>query len=251
MNQSQTPELTAGQHNKEQGDKVKAIFSELAPKYRRFNQISSFGLFLGWQRALVQEAKKQPFARYALDVAAGTGDISFELARNLKLKQIEVTDFCKEMLDLAEQEYRIKADTEFSDTLFHFSVQDAQDLQFEDESFDLVTVAYGLRNFPNRQQAMSEALRVLRPGGSYLILEFSRPPARLWRFMYHIYLRFFIPRIGKLVLGKRESFDYFKDSILQFPPQEELAAELKACGFKSVRYKNLAGGIVALHSAIK
>ena len=132
-----------------------------------------------------------------------------------------------------------------------FSVADAQELPFGDASFDVVTVAFGVRNFPDRERNFSEVLRVLKPGGRYVILEFSRPTLAPWRGVYHVYLRHAIPAIGGVLTGDREGFVYLNDSIRQFPTQPQLAAELREAGFNAITWKDLSGGIVALHTAVK
>lgn len=231
---------------------VHQVFSELAPRYEAFNACASWGQYKLWIRALVKEAKKAGPLQEALDLAAGTGDIAFALAKSLDIAQIELSDFCEDMLNLAlERYYRIQDSGLVYGSRMNFSIENAQELSYEDGRFDLVTVAYGLRNFSDRKAALAEAYRVLKPGGRYLILEFSRPPHPVWRSMYHIYLHVVIPRIGRLILGKRESFDYFKTSILQFPVQEAVVDMLREAGFRSVYYKNLSGGIVSLFTAIK
>ena len=116
---------------------------------------------------------------------------------------------------------------------------------------DVVTVAFGIRNLPDRGANIREVLRVLRPGGRYVILEFSRPPFCLFRALYHAYLREVIPAIGGRLAGDRESFRYLSDSILRFPTQPELAAELRGAGFDAVSWENVTGGIVAIHTAVK
>ena len=115
-----------------------------------------------------------------------------------------------------------------------------------------MTVAFGVRNLPSRERNFAEVMRVLKPGGRYVILEFSRPPFAPWRGVYHVYLRHAIPAIGSMLTsGDRESFVYLNDSIRRFPTQPQLAAELRAAGFSAIDWADLTGGIVALHTAIK
>ncbi|MDH4140588.1 MAG: class I SAM-dependent methyltransferase, partial [Coriobacteriia bacterium] len=128
---------------------------------------------------------------------------------------------------------------------------DAQALPFPDASFDVVTVAFGVRNLPDRDANFAEVHRVLNPGGRYVILEFSRPPFAPFRWAYHFYLRRVIPLIGGMLTRDRGSFEYLNNSILHFPDQPSLAADLRRAGFDAVSWRNLTGGIVALHTAVK
>jgi demethylmenaquinone methyltransferase/2-methoxy-6-polyprenyl-1,4-benzoquinol methylase len=146
---------------------------------------------------------------------------------------------------------REKAAAYEGETKIEFQVVDAQDLPFPDESFDVVTVAFGVRNLPDRAANFREVHRVLAPGGRYVVLEFSRPPFAVFRAFYHFYLRTVIPFLGGRLTGDRESFQYLNDSILAFPGQVALAGELHRAGFAEVRWHNLTFGIVAVHVAVK
>ncbi len=132
-----------------------------------------------------------------------------------------------------------------------FSVADGQALPFADESYDALTMAYGIRNMPKRELALAEMYRVLKPGGSFTCLEFSTPPSGLWRQLYHFYLRHLIPFWGGLIAGDREGFVYLSQSIKAFPNQEEFAAMLTKAGFVDVTWRNCTGGIAAIHCAHK
>jgi demethylmenaquinone methyltransferase / 2-methoxy-6-polyprenyl-1,4-benzoquinol methylase len=228
-------------------ERVRGIFARIAPGYDSFNMLASFGIDRLWRRRLVKTAALTPASR-VLDLAAGTGDLSLALARQGRPAEVLGTDFVPEMLEVA----RAKAERYAGPTRLSFQVEDAQSLTLPDASFDVVTVAFGVRNFPDREANFREVLRVLRPGGRYLILEFSRPPFAPWRWLYHVYLRIMIPLIGSVVSGgDRASFVYLNDSIRTFPPQPALADELRAAGFSGVEWRNLSGGIVAIHAATK
>ena len=227
-------------------ERVRGIFSQIADKYDVFNALASMGIDRSWRRELVRAAAITPASR-VLDLASGTGDVAFALANLGQPAEVVATDFVPEMLAVAEK----KAAEHPPAVPVSFSVADAQDLPFEDASFDVATVAFGVRNFPQRERNFAEVLRVLAPGGRYVILEFSRPPFGPWRGIYHLYLRQAIPLIGGVLTGDRAGFVYLNDSIRQFPTQEALAAELKAAGFSAVSWKNMSGGIVALHTAVK
>jgi demethylmenaquinone methyltransferase/2-methoxy-6-polyprenyl-1,4-benzoquinol methylase len=227
-------------------ERVRSIFANIAPGYDAFNAIASFGIDRLWRRALVRSAQLTPESR-VLDLAAGTGDLSLALARQGRPASVLGTDFSPEMLDVA----RRKAGDYDGETELRFEVQDAQALTLPDASFDAVTVAFGVRNFPDRAANFREVLRVLKPGGRYLVLEFSRPPGGLIRAVYHFYLNVGIPLIGGLLTHDRASFVYLNQSIRAFPAQEALAAELRAAGFSSVSWRDLTFGVVAIHLAVK
>ncbi len=227
-------------------ERVQGIFSTIAPRYDRFNSMSSLGIDRAWRRATVRAARLTRASR-VLDLCAGTGDLALALATQGAPGEVVATDFVPEMLDVARE----KADAYQGPTALSFSVADAQDLPFEDASFDVVTVAFGVRNLPDRAANFAEALRVLKPGGRYVILEFSRPPVAPWRWGYHLYLRIVIPAIGGVLTGDRGSFVYLNDSIRSFPNQSTLAAELRSAGFTAISWENHTGGIVAIHTAVK
>ncbi len=227
-------------------DRVRGIFSDIAPSYDRFNTLSSLGIDRSWRRATVRAARLTRASR-VLDLCAGTGDLTMALATQGRPGEVVGTDFVPEMLEVARE----KAAAYSGPTAIAFSVADAQDLPFDDASFDVVTVAFGVRNLPDREKNFAEVLRVLKPGGRYVILEFSRPTIAPWRWMYHLYLRVVIPAIGGILTGDRSSFVYLNDSIRSFPSQSALAAELRAAGFTAISWEDRTGGIVAVHTAVK
>lgn len=226
--------------------RVHGIFSKIADRYDLFNALASLGIDRSWRTQLVRACELTPQSR-VLDLASGTGDVAFALAEQGRPQEVVATDFVPEMLAVAEK----KAERRPPQVPVSFSFADAQHLPFGDEEFDVVTVAFGVRNFPERGRNLSEVLRVLKPGGRYVILEFSRPPFAPWRALYHFYLRHAIPLIGGVLTGDRAGFVYLNDSIRQFPVQEALAAELETAGFSAVSWKNMSGGIVALHVGVK
>lgn len=227
-------------------ERVRGIFSRIAGRYDLFNILASMGIDRSWRRKLVRACKISG-PENVVDLCAGTGDVSFAIADQAAPAHITVTDFTPEMLEVAKR----KAAERSRPTRLDFELADAQDLQFADASFDVATVAFGVRNLPHRERNFAEVLRVLKPGGRYVILEFSRPPFAPWRAVYHVYLRVVIPALGGLLTGDRASFVYLNDSIRRFPAQVELADELRAAGFSEVEWINMTGGIVALHTAVK
>jgi demethylmenaquinone methyltransferase/2-methoxy-6-polyprenyl-1,4-benzoquinol methylase len=210
------------------------------------NLLMSFGLDRVWRRATVAMAEVDTCDR-VLDLAAGTGDLTLAMARLGRPAEVVGTDFVPAMLEVAER----KLAQYDGCTKVSFSVADAQALPFGDECFDVVMVAFGVRNFPDRAANFREVHRVLRPGGRYLILEFSTPPNRLWRALYRFYNRTVVPSLGALVAGDRASYEYLNESILRFPAQQPLATELREAGFSAVTWRDLTGGIVAVHRAVK
>lgn len=227
-------------------ERVRGIFSNIAGRYDLFNSMASVGIDRSWRREMVRACQLTPESR-VLDLCSGTGDVALQIARTAAPAEVVATDFTPEMLDVA----RVKAESYTGPTRLSFEYADAQELPFDDASFDVATVAFGVRNLPDRAANFAETLRVLKPGGRYVILEFSRPGFAPFRGAYHAYLRHGIPAIGGLLTGDRPGFIYLNDTIRAFPPQPALAAELRAAGFSVVSWRNLTGGIVALHTAIR
>ena len=227
--------------------RVKAIFSQIARTYARFNAVSSFGAYKRWLAGMMRQAPIRP-TDDVLDVAGGTGDVSRYVARFKHPAHIQCTDLVPEMLDVARMH---RNEGEFGTVPIDFEVVDAQDIPYPDESYDVVTMAYGIRNMPDRPRALAEMFRVLRPGGTLVCLEFSTPPNRAWRALYSFYLKHLIPFWGGLICGDRSGFVYLSQSIRAFPDQEGLANLMRQAGFTDVTWKNYTGGIAAVHVAKK
>jgi demethylmenaquinone methyltransferase/2-methoxy-6-polyprenyl-1,4-benzoquinol methylase len=227
-------------------EKVRGVFSHIAARYDLMNSIMSFGLHHVWRRRTVAEAGLTPGCT-VLDVAAGTGDLSFAIARTGLPSRVVATDFVAEMLDIARE----KARGWSGPTRVDFEIQDGQALTFADGSFDVVTTSFGVRNMPDRAAAFSESLRVLNDGGRYLILEFSAPRSVLFRPLFKLYTGSIVPLMGALIAGDRASYQYLNDSIMQFPAPEELGDELCAAGFSQVRWVPMLFGAVNLHVSTK
>ena len=225
-------------------ERVKDIFSSIAKKYERFNAVSSFGAYKAWLAGMMRQA---PIGTHAdvLDIAGGTGDVTFTVAHP---RHIQCTDLVNEMLDVARMHY---ADGKAEGVPVDFEVVDAQHIPYDDCSYDAITMAYGIRNMPERDQALSEMFRVLRPGGALVCLEFSTPPNAVWRALYGFYLKHLIPFWGGLITGDREGFVYLSRSIKAFPDQQGLATMMEKAGFENVTWKNYTGGIAAVHVATK
>lgn len=228
-------------------DRVKEIFSSIAKKYERFNALSSMGMYRLWLADMIRQAPLDKDTDM-LDIAGGTGDVAFAAARMKHPKHIQLTDFVPEMLEVA----RAHCDEGCACGVpLDFDVVDAQNIPYGDQTYDVVTMAYGIRNMPDRERALAEMLRVLKPGGTLVCLEFSTPPNRLLNALYGFYLRHMIPFWGGLVTGDREGFVYLARSIRAFPDQKTYARMLEHAGFQKVTWKNYAGGIAAVHLAEK
>ena len=227
--------------------RVKAIFASIATKYDRFNAISSFGAYRRWLSVMMREADIRPDDD-VLDVAGGTGEVTFTVAHAKHPAHIQLTDLVPEMLEVAKGLY---AEGLSDGVPVDFQVVDAQDMPFADASYPVITMAYGIRNMPERERALAEMHRVLTPGGRLVCLEFSTPPNALWRSLYTFYLMHILPLVGKAVTGDRSGFDYLAKSIRAFPDQQSFARMLEEAGFEQVTWKNCTGGIAAVHTARK
>lgn len=228
-------------------NRVKKIFSSIAQKYERFNALSSFGAYKKWLKGMMRQAPIEA-SHDVLDIAGGTGDVSRAVAAAHHPAHIQCTDLVPAMLEVAKAH---QSQGDFGDTPIDFDVVDAQNIPYEDESYDMITMAYGIRNMPDRMRALKEMYRVLKPGGALVCLDFSTPPNPLWRGLYHFYLRYMIPFWGRLITGDGSGFVYLARSIRAFPNQEGLAKMMEDAGFHDVSWENYFGGIAAVHVAYK
>ena len=228
-------------------ERVYEIFSAIAKKYERFNAVSSMGAYKGWLKGMI-ELSPITAESNVLDIAGGTGDVAFTAARIKPPAHIQITDLVPEMLEVAKIHLEEGA---ACGVPVDFAVVDAQDIPYADDTYDVVTMAYGIRNMPDRALALSEMFRVLKPGGTLVCLEFSTPPNRVWRALYTFYLKHMIPFWGGLITGDKEGFVYLGKSIKAFPDQSAFGAMLESTGFTDVHWKNFTGGIAAVHTAIK
>ena len=215
-------------------DDIQAMFELVAPRYDLMNDLMSFTTHRLWKRAFIRHAPQKQNG-VAVDVAGGTGDI----ARLLHLRGWDVT-VCDPSAAMM-QAGRPNQPSEIS-----WVAGLGENLPFADSSLDLLTVSFGLRNMTQPAKALSEALRVLKPGGRFLCLEFSTPAPWLKPF-YDLYSEHIIPRLGAMVAGRPEAYRYLVNSIRAFPDQESLKAQMQDAGFDDVTYRNLSFGIAAIH----
>lgn len=228
----------------EKASKVRSVFDSVASKYDLMNDLMSAGLHRAWKAYTVQVANLKAGER-VLDIAGGTGDLSRAFARKVGETGVVVhTDINEAMLRQGRDRLLDEG------LILPTSLADAEKLPFKSESFDLVSVAFGLRNMTHKDQALAEMCRVLKPGGRLLVLEFSRVAEPL-RKPYDWYSFNILPRLGSLFAGDAESYKYLAESIRMHPDQATLKAMMKTAGFGHVDVHNLSAGIVALHAGIR
>jgi demethylmenaquinone methyltransferase/2-methoxy-6-polyprenyl-1,4-benzoquinol methylase len=218
------------------------MFAGIAGRYDLLNHLLSGNIDKRWRRLVARTLQPALVeGAHVLDVACGTGDLSLVLSRAGGARVVGL-DFCRPMLEIA----RHKAAEE--SRAVPFVEGDALRLPFADEAFDVVTIAFGLRNLAGVPEGLAELKRILRPGGRIAVLEFSSPVLPGFRALFRFYFTRVLPRIGGLVSGSRGAYEYLPDSVSRFPDQKRLAELMREEGFEGVGYKNLTGGIAALHT---
>ena len=230
----------------EKAGKVQNVFTSVASKYDIMNDIMSVGIHRIWKEAMMDWLAPRP-GQKLLDVAGGTGDISFKFLKRAGSGHATVLDITENMLI----EGRKRAETDQILDRLDWIVGDAMFLPFADNSFDVYTISFGIRNVTQPQEALNEAFRVLRPGGRLMVLEFSQIPVPLAQKAYDLYSFNVIPTMGKLIANDRSSYQYLVESIRKFPDQETFLSMVQQAGFKNTSYRNLSLGIAALHSGWK
>lgn len=230
----------------EKAKKVQGVFTSVASKYDVMNDVMSLGVHRIWKEAMMDWLAPRP-SQKLLDVAGGTGDISFKFLKRAGSSHATVLDITENML--IEGRKRAEAN-QVLDSL-NWVVGDAMALPFADNSFDVYTISFGIRNVTRPQEALNEAFRVLRPGGRLMVLEFSQIPVPLAQKAYDFYSFNVIPRMGKLIANDRDSYQYLIESIRKFPNQETFLSMVRQAGFENANYRNLSLGIAALHSGWK
>ncbi|WP_457649705.1 bifunctional demethylmenaquinone methyltransferase/2-methoxy-6-polyprenyl-1,4-benzoquinol methylase UbiE [Profundibacter sp.] len=225
---------------------VHGVFSNVASKYDVMNDAMSMGIHRIWKDAMMNWLAPRA-GQKLLDVAGGTGDISFRFLKRAGRAHATVLDLTEPML--VEGAKRAEA-SQLADSL-DWVVGDAMALPFKDNTFDVYTISFGIRNVTRIADALSEAFRVLRPGGRLMVLEFSQIPNDMMQKVYDLYSFNIIPRLGQLIANDRDSYQYLVESIRKFPDQETFAQMIREAGFDNVKYRNMSMGIAALHSGWK
>jgi demethylmenaquinone methyltransferase/2-methoxy-6-polyprenyl-1,4-benzoquinol methylase len=221
------------------------LFNSIAPTYDRLNHILSLNIDRRWRSDAVSRVVARRPTR-VLDLACGTGDFTLALAE-ASIPQVVGGDFSARMLEIAEQ--KISEAGRAQQVMF--SVEDAEHLSFEADSFDAVTVAFGVRNFANVMAGLREMSRVLRPGGQVAILELSVPSNGILLKLYKLYFLHILPFIGGRISGNREAYEYLPMSVLNFPAPDEFQAMMRDCGFEFVQHKAYNFGICRLYTGLK
>ncbi len=231
----------------EKGDKVDAVFDSVASRYNIMNDVMSFGVHRLWKRMAMHMSFLKP-GDNVLDLASGTADLAALACQRVgKQGHVLVTDINAAMLEIGRD--RMLDEGYAANT--SFLQVSAEQLPFDNNHFDSVMMAFGLRNVTHKDQALQEMHRVLKPGGRALILEFSKPRSTLLNKIYDTYSFKVIPKMGKWIAGDESSYQYLVESIRMHPDQEALKDMMLTAGFASCEYYNFSGGVVAYHQGVK
>ncbi|HBV88023.1 demethylmenaquinone methyltransferase [Desulfosporosinus sp.] len=232
---------------KDKATYVKETFNSIAGRYDLMNSLMSLGMDKRWRRLAVQEVGAKP-GMHMLDVCCGTGQLSMELGRVVGHEgSVTGLDFSQKMLEVAEKSL-VQASNVGSVRFLHGN---AMELPFQDNSFDGVTVGWGLRNLPDLQRGLREMIRTVKPGGKVVSLDMAKPSLIGFKQAYWLYFDKLVPFMGKVWARKASAYQYLHDSAREFPAQEELVRIFTECGLEEAHYNNLAGGVVAIVSGTK
>jgi len=230
----------------EKAGKVQGVFTSVASKYDVMNDVMSVGIHRIWKDAMMDWLAPRA-GQKLLDVAGGTGDISFRFLKRAGYGHATVLDLTESML----VEGRKRAEADKMSEQLDWVVGDAMALPFEDNTFDVYTISFGIRNVTRPQEALNEAYRVLRPGGRLMVLEFSQLPNPAMQAAYDAYSFNVIPRMGQLIANDRDSYQYLVESIRKFPDQDTFLGMVRQAGFENAKYRNMTMGVACLHSGWK
>ena len=231
----------------EKAGKVAEVFHSVAGNYDLMNDLMSGGIHRLWKRVTIEMSGVRP-GHTVLDIAGGTGDLAAKFSRIVGSEgTVVLADINDSMLKVGRDRL---VDRGITDNV-RFSQADAQYLPFPDNTFDVITIAFGLRNVTDKDMALRSMLRVLKPGGKLLVLEFSKPPNSLLSKIYDGYSFSILPKLGKLFANDADSYQYLAESIRMHPDQETLMGMMDSAGFANTDFHNMTGGIVALHRGVK
>jgi len=231
-----------------QKEKIQQMFDGIAPDYDRLNHLMSLGVDRTWRRRALRQIVTPDRPQQILDIACGTGDFSLAIARRMHPgSRITGLDLSEGMLAVM----RRKVEKAGLAERIACEQGDSEQMRWEDGSFDVVTIAFGIRNFAHREAALQEILRVLKPGGRLVILELSVPENRILRWCYNLYFMHFVPWIGGLVSGDKAAYRYLPASVQQFPGRREWTATMVRCGYTQVRHKAFTFGLCRMYAGEK
>ncbi len=227
-------------------EQVAAMFDSIAGKYDFFNRFLSLGIDKGWRKKAIKYVKELEPKR-VLDVATGTADIALMMHKMVKPQTIEGIDISAQMLEIGKE--KVKAAN--AQNVINLQIGDSEAINFEANSFDAVTISYGVRNFENLEKGLSEINRVLQPNGRMVILEFSKPRKKIWQWLYNVYMGIVAPNMVGAFSKNRKAYEYLNNSVNAFPERENLINVLNKVGFKNSFYKELSFGICCIYVAEK
>ncbi|WP_394201609.1 bifunctional demethylmenaquinone methyltransferase/2-methoxy-6-polyprenyl-1,4-benzoquinol methylase UbiE [Shewanella waksmanii] len=231
----------------QKADLVADVFHSVAAKYDIMNDVMSFGIHRIWKRFTIESAGARPGMK-VLDLAGGTGDLTAKFSHLVGPKgEVILADINDSMLKVGREKLRNKGVV----GNVNYVQANAEALPFPDNHFDIITIAFGLRNVTDKDAAIRSMLRVLKPGGKLLILEFSKPQHEVMRKVYDMYSFKVLPKMGSLITQDADSYEYLAESIRMHPDQETLKGMMEEAGFEQVDYTNMTDGIVALHKGYK
>jgi len=237
------PDKASSLDKKEQ---VATMFNDIAKRYDFLNRLLSAGIDKSWRKKAIAELKEiQP--KKILDVATGTADVALMTYKLLKPEKITGIDISDGMIALGKEKIAKKGLTDF----IELQNGDSEKINYTDNFFDAVTVAFGVRNFQNLEKGLSEMLRVLKPGGKLVILEFSKPCNTMFKSFYKFYMKIIAPKAGRMFAKNKDAYKYLNDSVQAFPEREQFTAIMKNAGYKNVYYKQLSLGICCVYCGSK
>lgn len=231
----------------EKASKVASVFHSVAQQYDIMNDLMSMGIHRLWKRFTIDASGVRP-GNNVLDLAGGTGDLTAKFSRLVGPQgKVILADINSSMLKVGRDKLRDKGLVQN----IEYVQANAEELPFDDNTFDIITIAFGLRNVTEKDKALRSMYRVLKPGGRLLVLEFSKPKHNIINKIYDFYSFNILPKVGELVAKDGDSYQYLAESIRMHPDQETLKGMMESAGFEQTTYKNLTDGIVALHKGYK
>lgn len=243
MSKSVTPYRDSNATKKEQ---VASMFNNISGTYDFLNHFLSLGIDVIWRKKAIRELLSDK-PKYILDVATGTGDFAFEAIKILKPEKIIGVDISEGMLAIAKEKILKRK----MQDIFEVRIGDSERLLFDNDVFDAVTAAYGVRNFENLGKGLADMLRVLKPGGKVVILEFSKPRVFPVKQGYNVYFKYITPAIGKLFSKDASAYTYLPESVAAFPDGENFSGLMRKVGFQNTKCRPLAFGICSIYTGIK